>query len=317
MEFIPPQLAHRGNGFGPTLLDDPRYVGEGKLDGLRTQVHVEGHRTVSVFSRTGLAKRGAGLEWLYGTTWAVRTAILDGEIWAEGVVASDVSHLVSAGEPVELALFDVLNLGGKSILRREYEYRRAVVEEIVRVQANPRIQATRMAEDKRGLLAAIVAEGGEGIVMKRRDSVYVPGSRTRAWVKLHSETRAREYDVVLTGITEKSTYAREQFKTGEAAWTYGVWDPRLGKLRTVGQIGRPGPRDAMLRDVGRVAVVTAKYQFPSGALRHGHFQRCRGIGDKTIEECTVESQRVAGPFRDDKRAEDCVAPAANSLDGIA
>ena len=59
--FVSPQLAHRGNGFGPRLLDDPNYVGEEKWDGLRVQIPIEGHRTQAVFSRTGRQMDGDGL----------------------------------------------------------------------------------------------------------------------------------------------------------------------------------------------------------------------------------------------------------------
>ena len=270
MEFVEPQLAHRGTGFAKTLLDDPAYVAEQKWDGLRIQVHVEDHRVKTVFSRTGNVLDGDGLGWLYGLTLKVKHAVLDGEVCWPDCVSSDVSHRISAGLPVHALLFDVLALGGKWVMPREYAYRRAVVEEIVRTQADPRMLVTLMGRNKRELFERITADGGEGIVMKRADTPYRPGSRCRDWVKLHNPRRAKRYSVVVTGVTNKATYSREAFKTGEVVWTYGVWDPEEKKLRTVGQIGRPGKRDEKLRDVGKVLEVTAKLMFPGGGLRHGH-----------------------------------------------
>jgi len=283
MEFVEPQLAHRGTGFAKTLLDDPAYVAEQKWDGLRIQVHVEDHRVKTVFSRTGNVLDGDGLGWLYGLTLKVKHAVLDGEVCWPDCVSSDVSHRISAGLPVHALLFDVLALGGKWVMPREYTYRRAVVEEIVRTQADPRMLVTLMGRNKRELFERITADGGEGIVMKRADTPYRPGSRCRDWVKLHNPRRAKLYDVAITGVTDKATYSREAFKTGEVTWEYGVWDPTLGKLRTVGQMGRPGPRAEKLRDVGKVAVVEAKFQFPTGALRHAHFKHFRT--DKRMDQC--------------------------------
>ncbi len=283
MEFVEPQLTHRGTGFAKDLLDDPAYVAEHKVDGIRAQIHVVDHRTTCVYSRTGNQLRGDGLTWLYDLKWKVKTAVLDGELCWEGCVSSDVSHRISAGEPVEALLFDVIGLGGKSLMDRGYLYRRAVVEEVVRTQADPRVKVTRMSQDKRALYSQITAEGGEGIVMKRADAPYRPHSRCKDWVKLHNPKRAKLYDVVITGVTDKATYSREAFKTGEVTWEYGVWDPALGKLRTVGQMGRPGPKDEKLRDVGRVAVVEAKFQFITGALRHARFKHFRT--DKAVTHC--------------------------------
>lgn len=283
VEFVKPQLANRGTGFAKTLLDDPAYIAEEKWDGLRIQVHVENHRTREVFSRTGNRLDGSGLEWLYDLPWKVKHAVPDGEICWPDCVSSDVSHRIAAGLPVNARLFDVLALGGKSIMPRGYGYRRAVIEEVVLSQRDDRVLVTRMSPDKLALFDQITAEGGEGIVMKRLDCVYKPGSRCKDWVKLHNPKRATLYDVVITGVTEKATYSREAFKTGEAVWEYGVWDPKLGKLRTVGQIGRPGTKASRLKDVGKVAVVEAKFQFKTGALRHPQFKHFRF--DKPVTEC--------------------------------
>jgi ATP-dependent DNA ligase len=285
MNFVSPQLAHRGNGFGPTLLDDPNYVGEEKWDGLRVQIPIEGHRTQAVFSRTGRQMGGDGLQWIYALMWKVASATVDGEVCWPGVVASDVSARIAHGEEVNLELFDALALAGKSQLDREYLFRRALIEEIVRVQQDERVRVTKMSRDKRKLMEEVSVAGGEGLVMKHVNSVYLPGSRTKAWVKLHAPTRDKEYDVIVTGTTSQSTSERAQFRTGEATLTYGVWDPKLGEAVTVGQLSYVRSLEELLPLVGKVAVVKAKYQFSSGALRHGHVVRFRN--DKPIVECVV------------------------------
>ena len=285
MEFVEPQLAHRGTGFAKDLLEDPAYVAEEKWDGLRAEIHVVDHRTTWVYSRTGNQLLGDGLTWLYGLTWKVKTAVLDGELCWEGCVSSDVSHRISAGEPVELMLFDVIALGGKSLMERGYLFRRAVVEEVVRTQADPRVKVTRMSQDKRALYSQITVEGGEGIVMKRANAPYRPHSRCKDWVKLHNPKRKKLYTVVITGVTDKATYSRKAFKTGECCHTYGVYID--GVLTTVGQLGFTGPCDVLRQDIGRVAEVEGWFQFrKTGAIRHPQLLRMRDHYDP--RECTNE-----------------------------
>ena len=286
MEFVEPQLAHRGTGFAKTLLDDPSYVAEDKLDGLRMQVHVAGHRTTAVYSRTGKPLRRPGLEWLWAVQWKVESAVLDGEICGlHGTLATDVTHLIHTGARVALAIFDNLVLGNKSIMHREYTFRRAVLEEIVRVQGHPQFVATRMSHDKRKLLREVSAVGGEGIVMKRVDGAVtawfpLPGLGKSSQPTTGHAVRRRNYrrdrqGYVLAGGVQNG---------GGDLGVRGVGSS-LGKLRTVGQMGKPGSRAEKLRAVGKVAVVEAKFQFKTGALRHAHFRELRF--DKPIQECVA------------------------------
>jgi ATP-dependent DNA ligase len=288
MQFVKPQLAHRGTGFATALLDDADYVADEKLDGERAQVVIADHRTQVIYSRLGNPMHGAGLEWVNSLWWKVAQAVVDAEFWWPGCVSSDVAHRLSAGLPVHLGVFDTMVLGSKSIIGRPLSYRRAVTEELVRVQNLVGrlcvVRVTALSMDRRRLFQQICREGGEGIILKRWDAPYRPGSRCQDWVKLHNPARAKEYDVVILDVTDKATYSRDGFKTGEAAWVYGVYDPKRGEFRRCGQIGLPGPRAEKERFIGKVITASAKFQFPdSGALRHAHFVRIRE--DKDPKEC--------------------------------
>jgi hypothetical protein len=56
-----------------------------------------------------------------------------------------------------------------------------------------------LAEDGEPFLDVVAEYGLEGIVAKRRDSPYIPGSRSGDWLKCHVTPRA---DVVLGGLVE-------------------------------------------------------------------------------------------------------------------
>jgi hypothetical protein len=84
-------------------------------------------------------------------------------------------------------------------------------------------------------------------------------------------------------VTDKATYSRNPFKTGECCHTYGVYVE--GVLKTVGQLGFTGPCEVLKQDIGKVAEVEAWFQFrKTGALRHPQFIRFRPEYEQT--ECT-------------------------------
>jgi len=282
MNFLKPQLAHRGDGQTDHLLTDAHFAADEKLDGERCQIHIAGHQTVGIYNRSGKAMTTPRTAWLRARRWTIGAAILDGEL------------LMPAGPPSRCyVVFDVLEVSGTSLLSWAWHARRDVVEALTaQEQAAPQIRASRAArtaDDKLALFATIRAEGGEGVVLKRITAPYQPGSRSPEWVKYISPDRKREYDVVITGLTDQ-TSTSQPYKTGEVSLTYGAYSRDRGCAVTCGSLGVIGTRDTMQAHVGKVAIVHAWLQYPSGALRHPHFLRFRD--DKAVSECTAEAVAV-------------------------
>lgn len=170
---------------GPLPLGDA-WAYEVKWDGVRALVAVEDGR-VRATSRNGndLTSSYPELQAL-----ACPTALLDGELVAlvDGVpdfgalqarmhVRSPGAALVTA-TPVQFVPFDVLHVQSTSLLARTYDERRAVLAELVPQAPEP------FHGDGAALLASTGAQGLEGLVAKRRDSPYLPGRRSDAWVKV-------------------------------------------------------------------------------------------------------------------------------------
>jgi bifunctional non-homologous end joining protein LigD len=98
------------------------------------------------------------------------------------------------GTPVQLVIFDVMHLNGRSLLKQPYDARRAELDTLTfggRIQLPPSfhqdLEAARIASESMGM---------EGIVAKRRSSTYQPGSRGRGWLKLKT---FRTQEVVIGG----------------------------------------------------------------------------------------------------------------------
>ncbi|WP_189312928.1 ATP-dependent DNA ligase [Streptomyces brasiliensis] len=195
----------------PPSAQDARWAYETKQDGQRAMVYLPGDGSVLLRARSGEDITGAYPELRpLGGALGPTPAILDGEVLAlDERGRADFQLLQSrmglahaparaarraAQVPVHLVLFDVLHLGD-SLLRTPYTRRRGRLEELGLdgpYWSTPGAVVGHGAE----ALRATREHGLEGLVCKRLDSVYEPGVRSRAWIKirnLHSE------DVVVGG----------------------------------------------------------------------------------------------------------------------
>jgi len=188
--FIPPceRLTN------PARLADRAWIAEPKLDGQRAQLHIHQHHAVACYSR-----RGTGMAWLRNIKWPFRSAIFDGEACAgdghEGIQAV-FAERKRAGGDMALVLFDVLRLGAKSVMREPWRSRRKRLEDLLEGHQLPRTAVVPVTDDAPTLYETWVGMGGEGIVLKDPASLYRPGERSPAWLKLKPKLTL---DVKVTG----------------------------------------------------------------------------------------------------------------------
>ncbi|MFH0342000.1 MAG: hypothetical protein ACHBNF_07680 [Chromatiales bacterium] len=81
-------------------------------------------------------------------------------------------------------LFEVPSLNGHSVMREPWTARRKRLEGVVKAQDLAGVGLVPYTDDAAGLWDTWVGKGGEGIVLKDRDSIYRPGVRSPAWLKL-------------------------------------------------------------------------------------------------------------------------------------
>ncbi|WP_280497877.1 ATP-dependent DNA ligase [Nocardia asiatica] len=120
--------------------------------------------------------------------------------------------------------FDVLYLDGTSLLRKRYIDRRRVLEALA-ANAPSLVVPPRLDGSGADALRYSQEQGLEGVVAKRKDSVYLPGRRGHSWVK----QRNWRTQQVLIGGWRRST-ARD-FKS----LLVGI--PHDGRLVYVGRVG--------------------------------------------------------------------------------
>jgi bifunctional non-homologous end joining protein LigD len=162
----------------------PEWVFERKIDGIRLLAFKHA-RHVRLLSRNQLPQNAAYPSFVKALEeLPVREVILDGE--ATGVWGRR--------DEVGYHVFDVLWLDGRDLTSLPLDARREILEGIPLV--SPLRRVARLDDERPWERAA--AEGWEGVIAKRRDSVY-EHRRSPHWLKMKCEA---SQELVVGGFTE-------------------------------------------------------------------------------------------------------------------
>ncbi|MEO5708389.1 MAG: non-homologous end-joining DNA ligase [Nocardioidaceae bacterium] len=185
-----PMLATKGTHV-PT---GDQWLHEVKWDGMRVLVDVSSDGVLHIRSRNEKDVRVSFPE-LHGLADFGRDVLLDGEVVAflDGIptfgALADRIHVTQArraallaeSNPVTLLVFDLLRLDGEDLIGRPLSERREILEGLGLLDVHWQVPATY--DDGPMLLEATAAQKLEGIVSKKRASVYRPGLRSADWLK--------------------------------------------------------------------------------------------------------------------------------------
>ncbi|MFJ9846995.1 non-homologous end-joining DNA ligase [Kitasatospora sp. NPDC101155] len=204
LPHIEPMLATAG-----TLPSGPGWTGEVKWDGARAVAYIPEAAPVRLLGRRGTDFTQRFPEVAEALTEVRgRPLILDGEIVVMRDGTPSFAALQSrihrtrpaavlaaaATTPALYIAFDLLHLGDRSLLAEPYARRRELLEDLALDRPGLRVPPTWDS----------VAEAYgwtrehklEGVLAKRTDSLYAPGTRSRDWIKLK---HLRVADVVVGG----------------------------------------------------------------------------------------------------------------------
>ena len=158
-----------------------------KLDGYRA-LAVKHEGRVALFSRN--RKRFDGRFPAVAAAFArlPDETIIDGEIVAIDESGrpsfSRLQNFSANANAITFYAFDMPMWKGEDLRRQPLDKRR----ELLRSKAMPKLPAIHFSDDfaadAEKMISAVRAQGLEGIVAKRRDSLYEPGRRNGAWLKM-------------------------------------------------------------------------------------------------------------------------------------
>jgi bifunctional non-homologous end joining protein LigD len=195
---------------------DADWLFEVKWDGYRLEAVVKDGR-VRTYTRNGKDGDTYFPKLLVPPTWIdAREAVVDGEVIAINEDGLPEFSLLQerlggkgsgggAAAGLVFQAFDILYLDGRSLLRVPLEDRKRLLKSVLREDGRVRY-ARHVDTEGIAFLEACAAQGLEGAIAKHRRSVYEPGVRSRAWLKLKIRP---EQELVVGGWTPGEGNARD------------------------------------------------------------------------------------------------------------
>lgn len=244
------------------------------------------------------------------------TALVDGEVVALDATGRPSFQALQSRQaarragravpPIAYLVFDVMQIGSRSLLDQPYRERRRALDAL---GMRHRLWSVPDAFGPPGedVLAASRERGLEGVVAKRQSSPYLAGRRSDAWVKVKN---FRTQEVVIGGWTEGEGRRAKSF--GSLLLGLPTDDP--DRLTYVGNVGS-GFSELGLQELLSRLVVLERPESPfSGRLptfrsRRARFVVPRLVGEVQFSEWTADGRLRQASWRGlraDKRAEEVV-----------
>ena len=292
---------------------------EPKYDGMRVLAHVSPNRT-RLITRNLKDKSAQFPEIVEALRrFASRLAkpfILDGEVVAlergrpgHFQTLQGRMHLQSPAEiaaraktnPATLVAFDLLQEGDDVLIQQPWTERRRRLE---RLFGRTRPGTLRVSESTRTgsrMIARALRAGWEGVITKRTDAPYVPGARSRAWLKLKLQHRA---EFVVGGFTEPRN-SREYI----GSLLLGYFDER-GRFCYVGHSGGGFTRaslESMYHRLRRLERAKSPFEVAPRTNEKAHWVVPKVVVEVKFGEWTTAGklrQPIFLGVRDDKDARD-------------
>ncbi|HHW15135.1 MAG TPA: ATP-dependent DNA ligase [Firmicutes bacterium] len=238
---VPPMLASLAEG----PFDSPDFRFEVKWDGLRCVAFLESATRLQSRHLNDLTGRYPDLADLHRAV-AGQPAVLDGEIVVFSGGRPDFGALLARHHlthpnrlraacrthPATYVAFDLLYWKGQNVMGYPLERRQALLAETI-AETESLILSRPVDAGGVAYAEAVFARGLEGVMAKRRDSPYLPGRRSSAWLKVK---RPRSLWAVLAGYIER-------VDGGPGSVVAALYDD-AGRLRAAGLAGVSLPEAA-------------------------------------------------------------------------
>jgi len=241
--FRPVMLAHAIEDTDFASLAPADYIAEWKWDGIRVQAvsgqDTRGHVVARLYSRTGEDITGSFPDLLPslhlpGAIDGELLVLRDGRVQSFNVLQQRLNRKIVSPKlmkdyPIHLRAYDLLGEGGEDLRTLPFAERRARLEAFIRKLDDPRVDLsptiafdswealTAARADPASAGAGDDADAVEGVMLKRRDALYLPGRPKGQWWKWKRDPHI--IDTVLMyaqrGHGKRSSYYSD--------YTFGVW----------------------------------------------------------------------------------------------
>lgn len=181
----------------------PDWLYEVKWDGFRVISHLS-KLDITLRSRKGENYTKKYLPVVEALQQLNINAILDGEliaIDASGKPNFDEVQRWNGSLPLQYYLFDIIALNGKSLIDKPLTARKDLLRKIV-PKDHDILKFSDSFDDGIDLFKQVEALDWEGIIAKQKDSIYLPGKRTKNWLKIPTR---KQQEFVVGGWAESTS----------------------------------------------------------------------------------------------------------------
>jgi len=216
--------------------DDEDWLFEVKWDGYRIEAVVR-IGLAKTFTRHGKDGETYFPKLLSPATWLDATeAIVDGEVVAlgeDGLPSFSLLQELTGTQSAHLVYqaFDLLYLDGRSLLNVPLEDRKHLLKMVLRGGDRRVRYADHVVGEGKAFMDAASKQDLEGIIAKHRTSPYLPGTRSRTWLKIKHRP---EQELVVGGFTPGEGAAKE---LGAIVVGYYEEDDGRRRLHFAGKVG--------------------------------------------------------------------------------
>ena len=284
--------------------DSPDYIYELKLDGERCVAYLDKDGTTLLNKRNFILN--PRFPEIAGINQFVKSkCILDGEISILVDGKPDFSEVkrrsvitnnfkidtAISKHPANFTAFDILYYDGKTVTDLPLMKRKELLSKVV--NENEKIAVSRYIEEQgKALYAAAEKQDLEGVVAKRKDSIYSMGKRTKDWIKFKN---LKDDDFIILGFIPNDITASivlGQFRDSTIVYkghvALGVSREDFDMISRIPKIDNPFPSVSGSEDTKWILpqlVCTVKYmeKTSNGGLRQPVYKGLRD--DKDPEEC--------------------------------
>jgi DNA ligase D-like protein (predicted ligase) len=177
------------------LNDAVQWTYEIKLDGYRA-IAVKSGQTINLFSRRGKSFNSQYPYLVEALAELPEGTVVDGEVVALDDAARPnfnlLQHSRSGASRICYFIFDLLVCNDRDLTRLPLSERRELMKSVLKLRS-PRIRISEQFEASgNDMLAAVRQQQLEGVIGKRKDSLYEPGKRTGSWIK-YRVNRGQEF----------------------------------------------------------------------------------------------------------------------------
>ncbi len=222
-----------------------------KIDGFRLQIHKQG-RDIWLFTRRleNVTKQFPDIIEIVSKNIKGSSFVVDSEVvgidpktkqWLPFQnISQRIRRKYNIQEivkkiPVQVVAFDVIYLDNKDLISTPFQERRKLLEKVIKpVKEKLAVVEQITTSDQKTaekFMKHSLALGNEGIMMKKLDAAYIPGSRVGYGVKV--KPVAESLDLVITG----ATWGTGKRSGWLSSFILACKDPSTGEFLNIGKMG--------------------------------------------------------------------------------